>query len=53
MQKKYNRFKKLKLKKEKREKKRRKTTELQKPNAEAKVYNYQKCDRGGTKNSKA
>ena len=38
-------FKKLKLKKEKREKKRRKTTELQKPNAEAKVYNNnKKCD---------
>ena len=50
MQKKYNRFKKLKLKKEKKkkqkkQKKKRNSTELQKPNVEAEVYNNnKKCD---------
>ena len=50
MQKKYNRFKKLKLKKEKKkkqkkQKKKRNSTDMQKPNVEAEVYNNnRKCD---------
>ena len=51
MQKKYNRFKKMKLQKKKREKKteeerkKENSTELQKPNIDAKVYNNsKKCD---------
>ena len=44
MQKKYNKFKKLKLKKREREKKEN-STELRKPNTEAEVYdNNTKCD---------
>ena len=44
MQKKYNKFTKLKLKKREREKKEN-STELQKPNTEAEVYdNNTKCD---------
>ena len=42
MQKNNNRFKKLKLIKEKRKKEN--TTELQKPNVEAEVYNNKKCE---------
>ena len=51
MQKKYNRFKKLKIIKKRKEKKRKKkekkenSTELQKPSVEAEVYdNNKKCD---------
>ena len=45
MSKKYNRLKKLKLKKGRRKKKEENSTELQKPNVEAEVYNNnKKCD---------
>ena len=52
MQKSNNRFKKLKLKKGKRKKKKKdeNSTELQKPNVEAEVYDNNKtCDWGGKK----
>ena len=45
MSKKYNRFKKIKIKKRKKEEKEENSTELQKPNVEAEVYNNnKKCD---------